>query len=146
MASVTSPPWYDVWCGGIVLHPGLPGAQPALLSAVCVCTEECADRDRTEEEGTGRAGSKHGQRIYLYILCIKAPARRLQSRFDATSVLCLLSVAGLSGRIMSYIFSSESISPPSHSGLFRWREFKNGQMLIERKKNSWRAATREGPR
>lgn len=72
-------PWYDVWCGGIVLHASSPLASPPSVRCEYggMCRLRTAGRKRVLT-----AGSKHSPPICLFVcalLCEEAEARRLQT-------------------------------------------------------------------
>lgn len=104
-------PWYDVWCGGIVLHASSPLASPP--SVRCEYGGMCRLRT-TGRKRVLTASSKHSQPICCLFVCMllcKA-ARRLAASELLLNNICSVSAepyTAVSGHIMAYYWGSKSI-------------------------------------
>lgn len=110
LAMVRKRPWYDVWCGGIVLHASSPLASPP--SVRCEYGGMCRLRT-TGRKRVLTASSKHSRPICLFVCVLLryegqalAASKLLLNNICSVSSACYTAV---SGHIMTYNCSSKSI-------------------------------------
>lgn len=114
----------------------MPAACCFLVPPHTASAEECAVRASEREERRGRRQKQQAKQSQLTALfvCVSAccAARTLAATHDAPrSHLAAVSSqrGGMQDASRLTVVAENQYFPPSHAGLFRWQEIKNGQAL-----------------
>lgn len=127
----------------------MPAARWLLLLLYAASMEECAAWEPQGGRGYWQqAVNTVSLSVCLFVrYCVRRPGLGgFKAARETTSVLRVWSaVQPCQDTSRLTIAALNQYFPPSHTGLFHWQEFKNGQALIEKRGKNVGVDRREGP-